>query len=306
MTKTQDLVGGFAEMIVGTLEPSELWPAMLRKVQQVVGFDAGYIAASWGSATEGRGAVAEHDAAFLRQNLGRYLAEIRAEEVALYTDRARVHHDVWPLARQQELAVFRELLIPTGMKHMLVRTSVRRGNVAGFNLERRSDKPFTERELLLVDLIAPFLHVAEVMTRCSHDDSLSDEFAREHHLTKRENQLVALAARGLQNTEIALLMGVSSNTVRNTLVRIYLKVGVANRAELAYLATRPGVPPASTDLAARARQDGDGLLEFKARVARASSASVTQQGGPSENSCPTRIEYTWPSAPSPSRHDGAM
>jgi DNA-binding CsgD family transcriptional regulator len=297
LSEPQQLVGIFAEMIVEVRDPSVAWPLMLERLQQTIGFDAGYIAASWGNATEGRGAIANHDEPFLRRNLGRFLAEIHPEEVALYADRARVHHDVWTPQRQQELSVFRELLIPTGMKHMIVRVSVRHGNVAGFNLERRNAAyPFSDRDLHLVDLVAPFLHIVEVLTLQAQDDTVFADFVAEHRLTAREAEFVALTARGLQNAEIALLTGVSANTVRNTLVRVFEKVGVGSRAELAYFASRPSgihgvrsviAPPAS-------RRLDDGLQAFTARV---EDASVSKNGASSFDRPaydPARIVYTAP------------
>lgn len=241
--ETRELVGSFTELVVRFSDPAAIWPAMLSRLQEFIGFDAGYIAASWGTASEGRGAVAEHDAVFLRQHLDRYLAEIHADEVARYTDHAQVHHRVWSAARQEELAVFRELLNPSGMRHMIVRVGVRGGNLAGFNLERRSATPFTDRELTLVDAVAPFLHIVEVLTLRTQDEGMSAEFAREHGLTQRESEFVALATRGLQNAEIAVVTGVSANTVRNTLARVFVKVGVTNRAELAYFAARRNAIP---------------------------------------------------------------
>jgi DNA-binding CsgD family transcriptional regulator len=297
LSEAEELVGSFAEMIVEVRDPSEVWPSMLQELQRAIGFDAGYIAASWGNATEGRGAVAEHDEPFLKRNLGRFLAEIRPEEVALYADQARVHHDVWSRPRQLELAVFREVLDPTGMRHMIVRVSVRHGNVAGFNLERRDVAfPYTERDLHLVDLVAPFLHIVEVLTLRSQDDTIALVFASEHGLTARESEFVALTARGLQNTEIAMLTGVTVNTVRNTLVRVFEKVGVSNRAELAYLASKPAVshrgqpvlvPPPS-------RLPDDGLKVFSARVAQVSAGNADGEPLPRPTFRPAHIVYTPP------------
>lgn len=286
----QDLVGRFTQMIVELREPSKVWPAMLEALQQVIGFDAGYIGASWRNAAEGRGAVADHDEPLLRKNLGRYLAEIRPEEVALYTDQARVHHDVWSPDRQKELAVFREVLFPTGMAHMIVRTSVRHGNLAGFNLERRSSsEPFSDRDLRLVDLIAPFMHLVEVLTLNAQDEDISSQFTQDHSLTPRETEFITLAAKGLTNSEIAILKGISPNTVRNTLVRIFEKVGVSNRVELTYTATRkthsalhpPAVPAKD-----------DGLQAFAERVRRASDSQPARPAQ-SRSSSP-RIVYTAP------------
>lgn len=297
LSESEELVGSFAEMIGAERDPSSLWPSMLVRLQEVIGFDAGYIAATWATSFEGRAAVAEHDATFLKQNLGRYLAEIRPEEVAMYADRARVHHDVWSRPRQLELAVFREVLDPSGMRHMIVRASVRQGNVAGFNLERRDVAlPYGDRELRLVDLVAPFLHLVEILTLRAQDDGVLREFVAEHGLTKRESEFVALAARGLQNSEIALLTKVSANTVRNALARIFQKVGVTNRAELAYVAAQAKathraqqevVPPASD-------VPDDGVRTFAARVAEAHVASTTNEGAPRPRFRPARIVYLAP------------
>lgn len=288
------LVGSFAAMVVELQEPAEIWPQMLSTLQEVIGFDAGYIAASWGNATEGRGAVAEHDEPFLKRNLGRYLAEIAPSEIALYAERSRVHHDVWSKERQKELSVFREVLDPTGMQHMLVRVSVSHGNVAGFNLERRHDEPFTDRDLSLVDMVAPFLHIVEILTLRAQDETKLDEFGIDHGLTKREKELVALAARGLQNAEIGMVAGISPNTVRNILAKVFEKVGVTNRAELSYLtAHNPNstggktaiIPPSS-------RLPDDGLRTFASRV-KDVSAARGGGGSPPERRL-SKIVYTPP------------
>lgn len=275
LSEAHELVGGFAELIFGERDPSVIWPAMLRRLEQAVGFDAGYIAASFGASTEGRGAVLEHDAVFLKRNLGRFLAEISAEEVTTYTDRARAHVDVWTSERQRELAVFQEVLNPTGMKHMAVRASVRAGNVAGFNLERRGySSPFSEHQLALIDLVGPFLHVVELLTLDFQDAQSQVDFAEQHGLTPREAELVELVARGLQNAEIGLLLGVSTNTVRNTLVRVFEKAGVTTRSELTYHATRQAFDrPNRTDPLRPSRSD-DGTAVFMRRVEEAAAGKA--------------------------------
>jgi len=298
-SEAYELVADFAAIVMEFQEPSVVWPTMLMKLQDAVGFDAGYIAASWGNATEGRGAVAEHDEPSLKRNLGRYLAEISPEEVALYTDRARIHHEIWSPARQRELAVFREVLLPSGMQHMLVRVSVRHGNIAGFNLERRTATPFTARELTLVDLVAPFLHIVEELTLRGQDDAGLSELAQKHGLTERERELVGLAARGLQNNEIALLAKISTHTVRNTLAKVFEKVGVSNRAELTYLASRPSpIPGAKASIIApRSRLPGDGLRTFASHVEYAAGRREHAVTEPAAAPRPSRIVYTAPLTP---------
>jgi DNA-binding NarL/FixJ family response regulator len=55
-------------------------------------------------------------------------------------------------------------------------------------------------------------------------------------LTKREDGIVQLVAEGLTNCDIARRLGLSENTVRNYLFRIFNKIGTSNRLELALYA----------------------------------------------------------------------
>jgi DNA-binding CsgD family transcriptional regulator len=57
-------------------------------------------------------------------------------------------------------------------------------------------------------------------------------------LSPVERQVVELASQGLSNPDIAKELFISRNTVKAHLSRAYTKVGVANRTELARLATR--------------------------------------------------------------------
>jgi DNA-binding NarL/FixJ family response regulator len=55
-------------------------------------------------------------------------------------------------------------------------------------------------------------------------------------LTKREEEIVHLVENGLTNREIAKDLGLSEHTVRNNLFRVFDKLGVFNRVELALYA----------------------------------------------------------------------
>lgn len=57
-------------------------------------------------------------------------------------------------------------------------------------------------------------------------------------LTERERQVLALVADGCANTVIALRLGISHKTVRNTLSAACRKIGAENRAEAALWAQR--------------------------------------------------------------------
>jgi DNA-binding NarL/FixJ family response regulator len=59
-------------------------------------------------------------------------------------------------------------------------------------------------------------------------------------LTPRERELVGLVGRGLRNKEIAARLGLAEATVKMHLVRVYGKLGVTNRVELANRVRREG------------------------------------------------------------------
>jgi DNA-binding CsgD family transcriptional regulator len=57
-------------------------------------------------------------------------------------------------------------------------------------------------------------------------------------LTKRESQLVSLLSQGLKNKEIASTLTISEGTVKVYLSRLFQKVGVKDRFELALYGLR--------------------------------------------------------------------
>jgi DNA-binding NarL/FixJ family response regulator len=66
------------------------------------------------------------------------------------------------------------------------------------------------------------------------------------HLTRREHDVVRLVADGLSNDEIGVALGIGAKTVETHLARLFERVGLASRTELATRALREGwleVPP---------------------------------------------------------------
>ena len=60
-------------------------------------------------------------------------------------------------------------------------------------------------------------------------------------LTAEETTCLAALSRGLSNPEIAEALGVSANTVRYHLKKVFRKLGVSSRAEAASVATAAGI-----------------------------------------------------------------
>jgi DNA-binding NarL/FixJ family response regulator len=61
---------------------------------------------------------------------------------------------------------------------------------------------------------------------------------RQCKLTRREGELLSLVATGLSNKEIAYSLGIAVGTVKVYLCRLFTKLGVSDRYELALLALR--------------------------------------------------------------------
>ncbi|MEU0899367.1 LuxR C-terminal-related transcriptional regulator [Streptomyces massasporeus] len=81
----------------------------------------------------------------------------------------------------------------------------------------------------------------ELLRRCGPVDTPPLRFlGRPATLSDREQTIAGLAARGLQDKEIAERLCLSVRTVGNTLYRVYRKVGAANRRELQLLMAPSG------------------------------------------------------------------
>ncbi len=84
----------------------------------------------------------------------------------------------------------------------------------------------SEEYAYLMDLITPHLHRA--LLRTLDDKACSSQ--SQDRLTAREQEILHAMCAGLTNKEIAGLLGISDNTVRNHAQRIYKKLGATNRA----------------------------------------------------------------------------
>jgi DNA-binding NarL/FixJ family response regulator len=67
-----------------------------------------------------------------------------------------------------------------------------------------------------------------------------DPTRQQPNLTPREKKVLRLVCEGLSNTDIALVLGVSPETVKSELKRIFRKIGVHNRVQAAVLLVKQG------------------------------------------------------------------
>jgi DNA-binding NarL/FixJ family response regulator len=73
---------------------------------------------------------------------------------------------------------------------------------------------------------------------CAEHSPLEDDLA---HLSKREEQVLWLVAKGLQSAEVARVLEISPNTVCTHVKSIYRKRNLCSRAEAALEARRLGL-----------------------------------------------------------------
>jgi DNA-binding CsgD family transcriptional regulator len=106
-----------------------------------------------------------------------------------------------------------------------------RGTLVGaLNFCRRpQDRPFDVHALGMASALTGF--VSATLARVT--ESPMPEASGSTVLTYRELQVARLAAAGRNNLEIALQVGVARETVKQTLKRVYRKLGVSGRAQMA-------------------------------------------------------------------------
>jgi DNA-binding CsgD family transcriptional regulator len=64
---------------------------------------------------------------------------------------------------------------------------------------------------------------------------IPDAFIDKYHITPRENNIIAIMAKGLSNKEIAYELGITAMTVKNHIYNIYQKAGAKSKVELLIL-----------------------------------------------------------------------
>ena len=72
-------------------------------------------------------------------------------------------------------------------------------------------------------------------------DAIAEAPAERAQLTPREEEVLALIARGLSNKRIAFQLGLSEKTVKTHVAHVLSKLGVADRTQAAVYAVRTGI-----------------------------------------------------------------
>jgi DNA-binding CsgD family transcriptional regulator len=149
--------------------------------------------------------------------------------------------DVISRHRYHDLPVYREYFAPRGLDHVLdLGLSSAAATYRTLILFREPDVPdFSERERAMLEILRPHFRAREARAmllglvagrlRLLEERGGVDDL----QLTTREREIVAAAAAGKTNAQIAAELWISPGTVKKHLENTYVKLGVGNRAAAA-------------------------------------------------------------------------
>jgi DNA-binding NarL/FixJ family response regulator len=163
-------------------------------------------------------------------NAARYLREGRAVLEAGSTLKGVVRDgDVIAARERSRMSFFDEYMHPLGAKSFVMMLVGGPAVVQILSFSRAGAAAFRDVEVDALRMLHPAVSVA---ARAFSGVPRSVAAGLPSSFTPRETELVEYLVRGLQNAEIASLMGTSKFTVRNQVQHIFRKLDVSTRAEL--------------------------------------------------------------------------
>jgi DNA-binding CsgD family transcriptional regulator len=140
--------------------------------------------------------------------------------------------------RRDQLSLYRDFLPDLGVNRFVARGWSADGRIYFVSLARTGPhdrRRFLTRAARILDGVFPIIALGE---RAQRGSALAPPCWRSERLamfTSSERRVVEMLERGMTNREIASLLGLSPNTVRNRIASAFRRVGATRRAELVYL-----------------------------------------------------------------------
>jgi DNA-binding CsgD family transcriptional regulator len=142
-------------------------------------------------------------------------------------------HDLVILTSEiwQHTNIYRQVFSRYDIEHLAIAPLVGNGRILGkvFLTRGKDSKAFTRLDLDRLSALSAHLSVCLATMQWR---SRSSESIFLHYLTKRERQIADLVAQGLKTAELSLELGITQNSVKGALKRIFLKLDVSTRAEM--------------------------------------------------------------------------
>jgi DNA-binding CsgD family transcriptional regulator len=212
---------------------------LLDMLDRAVGFDKGSIHGVRAGVGDTCARGYERPAAF--DELPRYMAEFEPQEIAAASaGRPIIDTETLCARRRERLSIYHQFLRPervTVFTTVMWRTDQ---GASGITLARTGrGARFGAGAVRTLELLLPAIRLADALVGLQQREAVPpvfDAWADDAGLSAREREVTRLVVRGLENREIAAVLGVSSHTVRNQLVSIFRKADVSTRAELVFVA----------------------------------------------------------------------
>lgn len=261
MRGVRKLLLELAELALQIEDQRDFRHAWLSTLANQVGFDLATVFSS-NDAKNFASYTLNHDPEPMASNLAAYTAELAPKELATaMSGRMMLDQHVFSARRRDRLRVYREVCKPLGLTSSAFRVWMRDGTIFFlFISSSGTPRPFKNKDLLLLDLVFPHIILGETLHARAASRTPLSSLAEIGTIGPVEASVVALAQRGLTNSEIAQLRGTSHHTIRNQLASAYRKLCVSNRTELTYVlsgsegdwpARRRGAQPPIVQLLAR-------------------------------------------------------
>lgn len=159
---------------------------------------------------------------------------------------AFVDGEIYDTRAQDKMAIYREVIRREGIRSILACPLSFRGEVLGlaFLFRMGAARPFVAQDAKALTRALPLLALAEKALRATFGPiarraplSQREErfWSAFQSLGHREQQVARLIGEGLQSKEIAQQLGTSPHTVRAQTQRIFGKLGVHSRTQVALL-----------------------------------------------------------------------
>jgi DNA-binding CsgD family transcriptional regulator len=128
----------------------------------------------------------------------------------------------------QRSLIYQQVFRRYNIEHLAIAPVLGNGKLLGkiYFTRGRDTNPFTVEDLCKLSALSTHLSVCLATLRSHHPSPFKQ------YLTQREQQIVNLVAQGLKTAELSLALGITQNSVKQALKRIFVKLDVSTRAEM--------------------------------------------------------------------------
>lgn len=252
--------GAVSEMALSAASLAEFEQRCFSYLRPLVGFDTACSVWSGHDGAVRHVSAVEYSEAQLARDFPRFMSELSPGELLGFAaERPALDVQVLARPRRDRLAVYRELLEPLGVSLFVTNVWQSRFGVFGYHLARTGPtRLFRSDEIDRLNRIAPSMKLGQALLASEERAGAGAPtgpawWIAAWALSVREIEIATLVGRGFRNAEIASLLRISGNTVRNHLASVFRKADVSTRAELVFVMMSSDPAHDGERLSARAR-----------------------------------------------------